>query len=585
MNYARLIACSIVLIFSGHSAVNAEAFGHHPATSLHLGSSFDPVDLSRAYGNCIAFDAEVSLDKPRKADGTRVRGHENDQLFATETQFNIDILQSKRDFYRYLHISAAVSGHYKLFSGGASFEQEEEDTYNSDSFSWIVRATTDYGRFGMLNPKLTPEASALRTNLAALRDRCGFEYISQVNRSVLAAIVYRIKNVSESSKKRIEASFNASIGGGLWGLEAEASYKSLVKEAISQGTLELKVYLIGGDGMTTISEIAVDPSNVKEVKRILIDYTKRMGPSKAVPTTYVSGSLSAFVPELANIDYSFYFKTLDDIFFLRSELVGRSKRVQRYLLDFKDYNGEQPSDDIRVHPNWLRWSKNLNRIQASIDEIVDTAATCRSAYHLLSSISIDCSGPTKRRVVDIIERVSRSGPQQAVSAQAANARLRMLTTGVDSEDAAGEVNRRVEASKAIIKAGAVANKCDVSKGLEEIVSNSCSIGTGWLRSALADLPPSIPFAINFSTSDRQDAGGNVIRSVVTFARGATVQRVYLEDAKGKTLQIGEAQGTGETRAATAVSDISSFAADQFPLVLKAEAISGKIYPTFIPLKN
>ncbi len=66
--------------------------------------------------------------------------------------------------------------------------------------------------------------------------------------------VYSVKNLSQSSKEKLSASFSGGIDAGVWGADAAAKYDSFKKEASSAANLNLNVYAMGGKGITAAGQ-------------------------------------------------------------------------------------------------------------------------------------------------------------------------------------------------------------------------------------------------------------------------------------------------------------------------------------------
>src|SRR5262245_20255815 len=128
MRFQMRMAKSITVLagtffWFGSISLNAAVYQYHPNAVVTLGSTFDPVDLSAAHRDCIEYDYEYSLDAARDQ---AVPPPPGNSVYSGETAFSITQLRSQRDLYTYLHISAAVSGYYAMFSAGASFDLEDE---------------------------------------------------------------------------------------------------------------------------------------------------------------------------------------------------------------------------------------------------------------------------------------------------------------------------------------------------------------------------------------------------------------------------------------------------------------------------
>ncbi|MDF4706948.1 hypothetical protein P3564_00845 [Vibrio parahaemolyticus] len=334
-----------------------EAYQYYPNSPIHLGSSFDPRRIHEVGLKCIDFDSRIQLN-----------AYDSSNNLAMETQYTVDQVKTRRQLYNYLHVSASVSGHYSFFSGGGSYDLIDESSFDSDSFSWVIRGYTKYGEFGMLNPRLSPEAKKLIGNPVAFRARCGTEFVGQESRSVLIAAVYTVKNLSENKRKEITASFNASVGTELWGVGGKAKYEKFFKEALSSGSLSFRLYIIGGGGIKSLSKVAINTGDIEKVKKIISDYTKELTMEKSVPTDFLTGSLKAFYPDLGSYDFGLYNQFLEDSYLEVTQLRSKRSRLGTILRNLDDYNLE---------------SERIEKLEQYSDEI-------GSAINTITSRVIDC---------------------------------------------------------------------------------------------------------------------------------------------------------------------------------------------------
>jgi hypothetical protein len=515
----------------------AATYSYHPNTVVSLGATFDPVDLSKAYRRCLEYDFEYSIDatepgaEPKPIDKIEYSG---------ETSFSIAQVRSTRDLYSYLHISAAVSGHYGLFSGGASFELEDEKRFHEDSFSWVLKAETNYGRFGMHKPRLAEFAQRLaRQNPAEFWGACGHEFVAQTNRAVLAAAVYTIRNMSQEARHRVEASFNASVGGGMWGVGGGGSYKEFMRTASSLGVIELNIYVVGGPGVTTLADVALDQntSDITATKRLLVDYIKSQKVTASVPTRYTTGPLAAFVPSLANINFDHYLKTIEELYFLYQDVRGRAARVRDHVLKSGDYVASP--GDIQ------KWTANLSTLDRIAESLVEAARKCRLYFHDLERMPLGGGGRADERC------------RGAAVDAAALSRY---------SDPGGEARSGADRCTPVVEACRVP---DVS-GLWSV-----------------DQPPQYPFDLEYEIVPAKDAAGNWYRNLVLRAAGPQLARMIVyegTDQDSKLNSVFHATSAGDKKVAVGSIDVTTIGATKDWVRIEVAARSGRVYPVSVPLK-
>jgi hypothetical protein len=529
------LAVSVCLAFLSFPLA-AAVYQYHPSTVVALGSTFDPVDLAAAHRQCIDFDYEFSLDAPRltpippppPATGGSYSG---------ETVFSIVQLQSQRDLYSYLHISGSVSGHYALFSAGASFDLEDENKFHEDSFSWALKAETQYGRYAMYNPRLAGFAQDLaRRDLEAFRAACGYEFVAQVNRSVLAAAVFTVHNLSSSQKHRMEASFNAAVGGGLWGVDAGVKYSEFLADAAKQGSIELSIYVVGGPGITQLADVALDKNtqDIAKLKEQLVQYMKKMGPAAGVPTQYVTGSLAAFVPTLATLDFDQYLRALSELYFVYKEVGGREHRIRQFILHSADFGLSDQEG--------AKWLAEIAKLDLLSESVVNTASNCRLYFSDLENEAVTSGDPKAARHTErrVLANRSRSLVMDRPAVQGA-----MLST-----DAGTEVCRTPELSS---------------------LWNSPE-------------PPQYPFTLEYELIRNQNAAGVKVVNLALRASGPKVAALFVYAADEKSLLGVFHASTGPLpRVATGSIDVTAIIGTTPWLRTEVITESGQHYSVLVPL--
>ncbi len=281
-------------------------------------------------------------------------------------------MKTRQELYDYLHVSASVSGHYSFFSGAAAVDYENENTFESDSFTWIVRGYSSYGSWALRNPRPNSEAQRLKSNVTALYQRCGTEWVGKESRSVMIATVYSVKNLSQSSKERLIASFKGGIDAGVWGAEAAANYESFKKEASSAANLNLNVYAMGGPGVTALKSLVSKANDVAVVKQVLEDYTGKLTADYAVPVDYLTGPMASFVTGSGDFDLAVYNKAIADLYLAKEDYIAKRNRLKTISDNADDYNlSEDQLATIQRHYN------GLSKVLKAYD---DVAERCRNAF-------------------------------------------------------------------------------------------------------------------------------------------------------------------------------------------------------------
>jgi len=181
-------------------SANAGTYTYFPNSVLKLGGTFDPENLHLAFAPCITYDREYPihvLDRTHRTDKpTNVNAH---------NEISVEQIKTIERLYSFLNISASISAHFAFFGGDANMTFESENLFETDSFNFGMRGLARFGEVGLINPKLNEDSVKLVNNLPALYARCGREWVTQETRGVQIAVIYSIKNVSESQRSRLEA--------------------------------------------------------------------------------------------------------------------------------------------------------------------------------------------------------------------------------------------------------------------------------------------------------------------------------------------------------------------------------------------
>ena len=85
-------------------------------------------------------------------------------------------------------------------------------------------------------------------NRTAFYTRCGREWVSTETRGVLIAVIYTIKNVSQSQRSKLEAAVSGGFSGIVLKLDVEAKLKQIFETAFVSNYYSAHVHAIRRDG-------------------------------------------------------------------------------------------------------------------------------------------------------------------------------------------------------------------------------------------------------------------------------------------------------------------------------------------------
>lgn len=371
LNIARtLTACCLLFIVLSAAA---EVLQYHPNSPAYIGGNFDPSYPGRAYPPCL-----------RK---TTVRGESllpgQKPGVASATEFFIKKVTSRTELYHIMNVSLSLSGSYGLFSADFSGSMEQENTFSEDSFTFVVYGFSNFGKFILETTELNEEAKALRNNPVGFRTRCGSEYVGIEVRAVQASAIFKIKNLSKSDKQVLEASFNASYGGGgPLDIGANASFKDFIKTAAQYGQIEIHVHAIGGPGFSALAPIMTQVDKPDEVLKTLQKYFEGLDLSTSAAIAYNTGSLQSLISRPA-IEDDLFFKYIGDLFIMYENLGAQQRRLSLILAGSRDW-GLTEAKATAI-------GNEIKSIDETRQKLFAKAMDCKRAFNDMSA------GMTRRR--------------------------------------------------------------------------------------------------------------------------------------------------------------------------------------------
>jgi len=265
-----LSLATVTILLSASMA--AEVYQYHPKSPLRIGGGFDPLRPDRAFPDCLesADPVKLSAGPP-------------------ETVFDSSLVKTRKELYHHLQIDASLSASYGLFSASASFSLDEEYSFSESDVLWVVKATTDYGRYALRSPRLTADAQRLARDPVAFAQHCGREYVSQERRLVHAVAIYHFHNLSESERRHVQASLSASYGAGAFSVGGSMNLNEITSALKSIYQVNVSVYAIGGEGITKLKDLT-EKDDLSEVRSILKSYVEGLTIDRATPVEFLTSS-------------------------------------------------------------------------------------------------------------------------------------------------------------------------------------------------------------------------------------------------------------------------------------------------------
>jgi hypothetical protein len=286
------------IVFCTAMSVSAEVYQYHPKSPLRIGGGFNPLRADRAFPDCI------EPTKPERLSEA-----------PPETTFDASLVRTRKELYHHLQIDASLSASYGLFSAAASFSLDQEYSFSENDVMWTVRATTDYGRYAIRNPRLTAEAQRLSRDPSAFEERCGREYVSQERRIAHAVAVYHFHNLTESERRHVTASLEASYGSGPLSVGGSMKLNEITNSLKSIYQVKISVYAIGGEGIVKLKDLTIQ-DDLDEVRLILKGYVEGLTESRATPVEFLTSSWQNFGVNVTPPVMPFRRAALSELYFL-----------------------------------------------------------------------------------------------------------------------------------------------------------------------------------------------------------------------------------------------------------------------------
>jgi hypothetical protein len=308
----KKIITSIAALLVAPNAYGA-VYNYHPNSTIYLGGGYNPFQPTQAFQECLEWDSIKSIDS-------------DTGKTAIDTTAIIQTVKSKSDFYSLIDFSSQIQGGYGFFSGEGSVNLVDEYAFHDDSMTWIVLFKTDYGRFRIQNERLKARYNS-ETPEDLVR-KCGSEVATTQRLGVLAYAVLTVKNLSQSKRREFEAKLNVSASGGLWNVDMQNEYKSVLKSSMAATDFSVRLRAIGGAGVVDLSGLLGSSNDqdpfvkYEQIPDVLSHYIKGLTVEGAAPLSYITTDLSAYQSDIPGDRSTFKSVQFEKIF--ASELTKKS---------------------------------------------------------------------------------------------------------------------------------------------------------------------------------------------------------------------------------------------------------------------
>jgi hypothetical protein len=275
-------------------ASQAQAYEYHPNARLYLGGGFNPERIEDGYANCLA-EYTTKFD---------VQG-------ASTSSVLIKYVKSESEIHQEVGISTALSGSYLFVSGHMSANYSSENSFESDSITFIIYANSHYGREYIDTAELKKDLE--KKTYAQLLKHCGPEIVTERTLGTSIFGIFTLSNLSESDKHKFDLSVGGGLNGGIFSAETETSLKNFISTAASSVRLSMKVMSIGGGGITQLVSLLPEQNHniaetISNAPATIRSYMAGMTKANAVPISFTTMHLDqltdADIPREADFDNS-----------------------------------------------------------------------------------------------------------------------------------------------------------------------------------------------------------------------------------------------------------------------------------------
>jgi len=388
-------------LLSGARLCQAGTYEYFPGSALHLGGTLNPSNLTTSFATCIQYNREYAVHRLGRDAGKTPNPPAPGQPrnVAAENELSIQQIKTRQHLYEFLNISVSASGHYGFFGASGSVNYENEETFDSDSFVFGVRGLTTFAEVGLVDAQLTADAKALANNPLAFYARCGHEWVTQESRGVLIAVVYTIKNVSQSQRSKLEAAVSGGFNSPALGVNVSAQMTKILQSAFASNFYSAKVHFIGGNGVSDFATTITQVDDPVAVLKSISDYMKTLTYDNSVPLKFTTGSLDQFLTQ-QNPEGMFdaYNRRIGDLYLGYEEYRSQRSKVWQFLHQDTQSVWEPTLDDQA----WAR----LDALNGVIGKIEAKAQLCRKAADVATSL-ISTSPPARNGVAPSMQPKQR----------------------------------------------------------------------------------------------------------------------------------------------------------------------------------
>lgn len=270
-----------------------------PELPMFLGVGFDPNDIEATKKSPFTYTVDT-------VEGTG----------SLNTTFNIDMVFNKEQLMKSLEIDAKLNVRYLTASVNASLNVAEKTEFSNDNLVVVLKGQTEYGRLMIKDLKLSADALNLYNNcipvitykrkkqitscksifdtdaaaISEFQDEFGTKLPIVERRGAAIYLVCVIHNVSESTKKSVQASMNASASFLAGSASLSMSLKQEFESKMQKNEVDISILTKGGNGFQGIDKIITSlntaGNSFDDVKLGFAEVLKQFNFGNAAPLGY-----------------------------------------------------------------------------------------------------------------------------------------------------------------------------------------------------------------------------------------------------------------------------------------------------------
>ena len=221
-------------------------YNYHPDSTLNLGDGFNPHNPLKEHLGCLERNRIYGLD------GTG----------AVNTKLKILEVKDRQDLFNQLSVSVVFSAHAKF--EGQSAEEKGEFTFQNryhfhkDSMTLMIKAESDYGRFGLQEYVLKPQFKSLieAGKHREFIQKCGTHFVKRVRKKGVVAAIIRVEKIDKEMLVGLRAALESGLSISQDGAEAGAKMgvriNNFLRMANERARVSVDFWAIGGSGIRNL---------------------------------------------------------------------------------------------------------------------------------------------------------------------------------------------------------------------------------------------------------------------------------------------------------------------------------------------